>query len=238
MAGENQAIVWDDEAEDFDYFNDIQQKFPGAVFSSGARTPEYQEEMRRRGYKPAKNSAHLRGGGLDIAEFPGMSLEEGARRLKEAYPNAKVLYGDKNHRDHVHLDIDGFEGFPDFGGKPFVAGSQNLADDDGIIWDDVVEESVEWGADFQKPNNESTAVGPEYETYVKGGFDKDAPDVELSPETQDWYVSALKDPNIPFSEINLELRRRAAKEGKPLAGDAFNVAEAKKYRDTFLAGQQ
>ena len=237
MAGENTAIVWDDEAKDFDYFNDVQQKFPGAVFTSGFRTPEYQEDMRRRGYKPAKNSAHLRGDGLDIKEFPGMSLEQGAALLREAYPKAKILYGDKDHLDHVHMVIDGFGGFPDFGGQNYVAGSVQ-PDKDGIVWDDDLEKNVTWGEDFQAPNNQSTAKGPDYETYIKNGFDKDAPDVELSPETQDWYVSALKDPNIPFSEINLELRRRAAKEGKPLAGNTFDETVAKEYRDAYLAGQQ
>src|SRR5690606_26383283 len=44
-----------------DVIGSLQNAIPGVRFTSGFRTPEYQEDMRRRGYNPASNSAHLDG---------------------------------------------------------------------------------------------------------------------------------------------------------------------------------
>lgn len=77
MSNENLDIVWDDEQEDFDVLSDLQRTLPGVGITSGYRTPEYQEELRRRGYNPAQNSDHLYGDAIDIGSFPGMTLAQG-----------------------------------------------------------------------------------------------------------------------------------------------------------------
>ena len=42
-------------------YDDLKRTIPGVRFTSGFRTPEYQADMRRRGYNPASNSGHLDG---------------------------------------------------------------------------------------------------------------------------------------------------------------------------------
>lgn len=99
-----------------DMFGEVGELLPGANFTSGYRTREYQADMRRRGYNPARNSDHLTGGAFDIASVPGMSLGQAASRLRERYPDARVLFGDPGHLDHVHVAFPGYESAPPLGG--------------------------------------------------------------------------------------------------------------------------
>jgi hypothetical protein len=99
-----------------DWYGQIQKDFPKIGLTSGFRTKEYQADMKRRGYKPDANSKHLTGDSIDINSFPGMNLAQGAAQLRKRYPQANILYGDKNHKDHVHLTFPGYGGFPALGG--------------------------------------------------------------------------------------------------------------------------
>lgn len=103
-------------ASSIDWYSQLQKDYPKIGFTSGFRTPEYQEDMKKRGYKPSDNSKHLAGDSIDINSFPGMNLAQGAAQLRKRYPQANVLYGDKNHKDHVHLTFPGYGGFPSLGG--------------------------------------------------------------------------------------------------------------------------
>ncbi|KZY55407.1 hypothetical protein A3736_01910 [Erythrobacter sp. HI0063] len=93
-------------------FRDLQQAIPGVRITSGYRSPEYQADMRRRGYRPAANSRHLDGGALDLAPPPGKSMSWLGARVREAYPDAKVL----NEGDHIHAEFPGYYGAPVLGG--------------------------------------------------------------------------------------------------------------------------
>ena len=99
-----------------DMFGEVGELLPGANFTSGYRTRDYQADMRRRGYNPARNSDHLTGGAFDIGSVPGMSLGQAASHLRERYPDARVLYGDPGHLDHVHVAFPGYESAPPLGG--------------------------------------------------------------------------------------------------------------------------
>nr|WP_245173846.1 hypothetical protein [Erythrobacter sp. A6_0] len=93
-------------------FRDLQEAIPGVRITSGYRSPEYQADMRRRGYRPAANSRHLDGGALDLAPPPGKSMSWLGARVREAYPDAKVL----NEGDHIHAEFPGYYGAPVLGG--------------------------------------------------------------------------------------------------------------------------
>ena len=53
-----------------DVIGDLQRLIPGVQFTSGFRDKAYQADMRRRGYKPAEDSAHLDGSSLDLTPPP------------------------------------------------------------------------------------------------------------------------------------------------------------------------
>lgn len=93
-------------------YADLQSAIPGVRFTSGFRTPEYQADMRRRGYKPASNSGHLDGTSLDMLPPPGKSMEWLKGEVRRYDPNAKLLI----HDGHLHATFPGYYGAPVLGG--------------------------------------------------------------------------------------------------------------------------
>jgi len=91
----------------------LERSIPGVRITSGYRTPEYQADMRRRGYSPAANSTHLDGSALDLAPPPGKSMGWLAKRVLQLEPKARVL----NEGDHLHVT------FPDWYGAPAIGGA-------------------------------------------------------------------------------------------------------------------
>ncbi len=102
----------DGEAGGINPYRDIQLAVPGVQISSGFRTPGYQADMRRRGYKPATNSAHLSGSALDLIPPRGMTMGQLQDRVRSIYPDAQFL----NEGDHLHTKIPGYYGAPALGG--------------------------------------------------------------------------------------------------------------------------
>lgn len=117
--------------DDIDYYDDIQKTIPGIRVTSGFRTPEYQEEMKRRGYTPAKNSAHLSGGGLDLLPPDGKNMAWLAQQVRRTYPDARLL----NEGDHIHAVFPGYNKAPAIGGA-FDAGLSNPNRDAMVRYDD------------------------------------------------------------------------------------------------------
>jgi hypothetical protein len=68
--------------------------------------------MRRRGYKPARNSAHLDGSALDMLPPPGKSLGWLRGAVAKAEPDARLLV----HDGHLHAMFPGWFGAPVLGG--------------------------------------------------------------------------------------------------------------------------
>jgi hypothetical protein len=101
-------------------FADIQKSIPGVGITSGYRSPEYQEDMKRRGYHPADNSAHLKGGALDLTPPPGKSMAWLKDRVSKFDPNAPQL----DEGDHLHVTFPGYYGAPPIGGAK-AAGLRN-----------------------------------------------------------------------------------------------------------------
>ncbi|MES2493996.1 MAG: thermonuclease family protein [Pseudomonadota bacterium] len=97
-----------------DVLGELQRAIPGASFTSGFRTPEYQADMKRRGYSPAHNSGHLDGSSLDIVPPAGKSIGWLAGQVKRVRPNARVL----PEGDHLHVT------FPDWFGAPVIGGAK------------------------------------------------------------------------------------------------------------------
>ncbi|MCC6828275.1 MAG: hypothetical protein IT550_08615 [Novosphingobium sp.] len=93
-------------------YADLQRVIPGIRITSGFRTPEYQAEMRRRGYHPAQNSAHLDGSALDLLPPPGKPMSWLKDRVRAYDPNARLL----NEGDHLHVTFPGYYGAPALGG--------------------------------------------------------------------------------------------------------------------------
>ena len=93
-------------------YGDLQDEIPGVGITSGYRTPEYQADMRRRGYKPAANSAHLDGSALDLTPPPGRSMSWLKGEVAKRYPEARLL----NEGDHLHAIFPGYYGAPVLGG--------------------------------------------------------------------------------------------------------------------------
>jgi hypothetical protein len=93
-------------------YGDLQSAIPGVRYTSGYRTPEYQEQMRRRGYKPAWNSAHLDGSALDMLPPPGKSMNWLKGQVRKYDPEAKLLI----HDGHLHATFPGYFGAPVLGG--------------------------------------------------------------------------------------------------------------------------
>ncbi|MEE2795620.1 MAG: thermonuclease family protein [Pseudomonadota bacterium] len=93
-------------------YRDLQEAIPGVRITSGYRSPEYQADMRRRGYRPAANSLHQDGSALDLTPPPGRSMQWLEAKVRQLYPNANVL----NERDHIHGEFPGYYGAPPLGG--------------------------------------------------------------------------------------------------------------------------
>lgn len=108
---------WDDfeDAPQRDVVGGLQQAIPGVGITSGFRTREYQDDMRRRGYRPAANSAHLDGSALDLTPPPGKSMRWLMDRVREAEPDAYLL----PEGDHLHAV------FPNWQGAPVLGGAQS-----------------------------------------------------------------------------------------------------------------
>lgn len=98
--------------ENPDIAGDLQRAIPGIGLSSGYRTKEYQADMRRRGYKPADDSAHLDGSSLDLTPPPGKSMDWLRGQVRKLYPQARFL----NEGDHLHTTFPGWFGAPVLGG--------------------------------------------------------------------------------------------------------------------------
>jgi hypothetical protein len=101
----------------------------GFTLNNGFRTQGDQERIRRQGYSPAPNSAHLRGDAVDLGH-PSLSpraQELRARQLLEAEGwRPRTLY----HDGHLHVGIDGWGAAPgtpgtaNFGLPPLPPGAQ------------------------------------------------------------------------------------------------------------------
>lgn len=93
-------------------YQDLQAKIPGLRITSGFRTPEYQADMRRRGYHPARDSAHLDGSKLDLLPPPGKTMGWLRARVAQLYPNAVF----NPEGDHLDVRFPGYYGAPAIGG--------------------------------------------------------------------------------------------------------------------------
>jgi hypothetical protein len=111
------------EAAGVNVYQDLQQAIPGVRMTSGFRTPEYQQDLRRRGYRPAQNSAHLDGSALDMLPPAGKSMEWLRGQVRDLYPNAKLLI----HDGHLHAEFPGYYGAPPLEGARGAGLSNPLA---------------------------------------------------------------------------------------------------------------
>jgi hypothetical protein len=105
---------FDDPPQD-DIVGSLTSSIPGLTvgnLTSGFRTPEYQAELKRRGYHPADNSGHLDGSSLDITVPRGRSLGWLTQQVKRAQPNARLL----PEGDHLHASFPVWYGAPVLGG--------------------------------------------------------------------------------------------------------------------------
>lgn len=100
------------EREASDSLSLLEANIPGVRVTSGYRDAQYQDDMRRRGYTPAKNSAHLRGDGIDLLPPEGLSMKALAVKVRKVLPQAKIL----NESDHLHVTIPGWGKAPVLGG--------------------------------------------------------------------------------------------------------------------------
>jgi len=97
--------------EGADPLADIRRAVPGVQVTTGYRDEQYQADMRRRGYRPAANSSHLRGDSIDLVPPSGMSMTELAVKVRKARPDARIL----NEGDHLHLTFEGWGEAPAVG---------------------------------------------------------------------------------------------------------------------------
>lgn len=98
--------------ENPDIVGQLEQAIPGVGIQSGYRTSEYQADMRRRGYNPAQNSAHLDGSALDLTPPASKSMGWLREQVRRLHPNARFL----NEGDHLHVTFPGWYGAPAIGG--------------------------------------------------------------------------------------------------------------------------
>jgi len=87
----------------------------GFNVTNGYRTPADQDRLRRAGYNPAPNSAHLRGDAMDLVH-PRMSPDEMVAWARQNIPEGRPLY----HDNHLHLTVPGWGAAP---GTPGTANS-------------------------------------------------------------------------------------------------------------------
>lgn len=116
--------------DDIDYYSDIQKRIPGIRMTTGYRTPEYQEDMKRRGYHPADNSGHLRGEKMDFLPPEGKSMEWLRSEIKRHYPEAII---NPNEGDHVDTRFPGYNKAPAVGNaaKLGIRNPNRTPQDDG-----------------------------------------------------------------------------------------------------------
>lgn len=108
------ATQWPGQAaKDRDVIGSLRSAIPGVGIQSGYRTPEYQADMRRRGYTPANNSRHLDGSALDLTPPRGKSMGWLMEQVRRVEPNAYLL----NEGDHLHVE------FPDWNSAPALGGA-------------------------------------------------------------------------------------------------------------------
>ena len=100
------------EAGGVNVYQDIQEAIPGVRFTSGFRTPEYQADMRRRGYRPDPNSDHLNGSKLDLLPPPGKSMGWLKDQVRRFRPDAEL----RDEGDHLDARFPGYFGAPPLGG--------------------------------------------------------------------------------------------------------------------------
>lgn len=97
-----------------DVVGDLEARIPGVGITSGFRSKAYQEDMRRRGYRPAQNSAHLTGSALDLVPPSGKSMNWLKGQVKRYRRDAVFL----DEGDHLHTI------FPDWYGAPAIGGAK------------------------------------------------------------------------------------------------------------------
>lgn len=105
----------DGEAGGRNVYADLLRVIPGLSadnLTSGFRTPEYQADMKRRGYHPANNSGHLDGSSFDITVPRGRSMNWLISQVKAYDPKARLL----PEGDHLHATFPGYFGAPALGG--------------------------------------------------------------------------------------------------------------------------
>lgn len=98
-----------------DVMGDLERLIPGVGITSGFRLQAYQDDMRRRGYKPAQNSAHLDGSALDLVPPAGKSMGWLKGQVKRYRRDASLL----DEGDHLHVI------FPDWYGAPAIGGAKD-----------------------------------------------------------------------------------------------------------------
>lgn len=89
----------------------VTQALPGVNITSGRRTPERQQQLiqewergGRRGVRPADNSYHLQGRGLDLTPAPGQTMAQLEQQVRASgLPFRTIL----NEGDHIHVDWEG-----------------------------------------------------------------------------------------------------------------------------------
>ncbi|AKM06137.1 thermonuclease family protein [Pelagerythrobacter marensis] len=95
-----------------DVVTDLRQRIPGIRFTSGYRSPEYNDSLRAKGYNPARNSEHLSGAALDMLPPEGKSLGWLQAQVRQYDPNARLLV----HDGHLHAGFDDYYNAPLLGG--------------------------------------------------------------------------------------------------------------------------
>ncbi len=95
-----------------DVMGDLQRRIPGIRFTSGYRSPEYNESLRARGYNPARDSEHLDASALDMLPPPGKSLGWLRAQVMRYDPKARTLI----HDGHLHAGFDDYYAAPALGG--------------------------------------------------------------------------------------------------------------------------
>lgn len=93
-------------------YADLLKFLPQSSFTSGFRTREYQQDMKRRGYHPADNSHHLDGSSFDLKPPPGKSMGWLSDRLRKYDPAVRLL----PEGDHLHTTFPGYYGAPPLDG--------------------------------------------------------------------------------------------------------------------------
>lgn len=104
------------EMEQPDVVGDLVRLIPGVGITSGFRSQAYQDDMRRRGYKPATNSAHLTGSALDLVPPRGKSMGWLKAQVKRYRRDASLL----DEGDHLHVI------FPDWYSAPALGGAKAM----------------------------------------------------------------------------------------------------------------